>query len=588
VKEVNLEQTVDDFTARCVDELQLGVNRSLVTLRLVKCGEEEPTDEEEKAGEASPMLRPNRSLATSGVTGTAWLLAFVATPAARVAAGTLALCERCNSHVDVSAPCAVDALIGRKRKLDEMQVNVTYAPSSLCNLGICKSLQQPGPESLPAFFCMRPPVPPPHALPVALTCSVFDRFVHNVNLPLVSLGRCELESACVLALCSEMHTFFGREVERQNLVCRVLSQFLGHAIQSLMPNGSASSARTDGVIMQQLGDNSSFSLMNMVVEVKNELNADPYLQAQRYYQMSWEDPLRSTSPLFRCDCCPALMLEVVGTQLRVSGLASLHANRVQCEPLTPYLHFLPTLGQPAYMERLVVTMRALKIALYELRDHFASAFASAGLAALGQHRSVEIALPYPLRRGGSLRLENVKHFCDKKLLWSAQTAGGVTVCVKACARYGVQVHRLWADAGLAPKLLHEEVLPCGLQLIVMEMLSPVDSEWRMLADMLPAERTVAYAEALAALASAHSLSLPDGRRTAHGDCRGVNVLARKLKEGSTHSYDLRFVDFDWSGCAHEAVYPPLMSLGIGWPDGAVPGGQLEQAHDVALLSSEHR
>ena len=82
VKNVDLQQTVDDFTARCVTELELGVNRSLVTLRLVKCGEDEPAEAEETAAAAAPVLRSSLSLAKSGVTGTAWLRAYVATPAA--------------------------------------------------------------------------------------------------------------------------------------------------------------------------------------------------------------------------------------------------------------------------------------------------------------------------------------------------------------------------------------------------------------------------------------------------------------------------------------------------------------------------
>ena len=69
---------------------------------------------------------------------------------------------------------------------------------------------------------------------------------------------------------------------------------------------------------------------------------------------------------------------------------------------------------------------------------------------------------------------------------------------------------------------------------------------------------------------------------AHGDCRRLNVLVRKKEECSC--YDVRFVDFDWSGLEGERLYPPFMSEQIQWPIGAIPGEPLMQAHDVELLN----
>ena len=93
VEDVDLQQTVSKFTARWVAAEELGVRPSLVTLRLVKCGEGKPEDD-------SPVIKmlddPSLSLAKSGVTGTAWLRAYVAKPAASAAAGVL--------HV-LPAPC---------------------------------------------------------------------------------------------------------------------------------------------------------------------------------------------------------------------------------------------------------------------------------------------------------------------------------------------------------------------------------------------------------------------------------------------------------------------------------------------------
>ena len=73
VKGVDLEQTVDDFTARWVVQAKLDVDPSLVTLRLVKCGPRKPSAAEEAA--AVLLDDPSLNIAEARVTGTAWLLA---------------------------------------------------------------------------------------------------------------------------------------------------------------------------------------------------------------------------------------------------------------------------------------------------------------------------------------------------------------------------------------------------------------------------------------------------------------------------------------------------------------------------------
>ena len=78
VEDMDLQQTVSKFTARWVAAEELGVRPSLVTLRLVKCGARKPTAAEESR--AVVLDDPSLALFEVGVTGTAWLLSFVATP----------------------------------------------------------------------------------------------------------------------------------------------------------------------------------------------------------------------------------------------------------------------------------------------------------------------------------------------------------------------------------------------------------------------------------------------------------------------------------------------------------------------------
>jgi len=75
VEAVDLQQSVSKFTARWVVEEGLAVRPSLVTLRRVACGPRKPSAAEEEA--AAVLDDPSLSLADVGITGTAWLLAFV-------------------------------------------------------------------------------------------------------------------------------------------------------------------------------------------------------------------------------------------------------------------------------------------------------------------------------------------------------------------------------------------------------------------------------------------------------------------------------------------------------------------------------
>jgi hypothetical protein len=86
MKEVDLQQTVDDLVSLWVTEEKLSVRPSLVTLWLLKCAGTTPTKAEE---EAATELDPFVTLAAAGVADGCKLLAYVAKPAESGAAGAL-------------------------------------------------------------------------------------------------------------------------------------------------------------------------------------------------------------------------------------------------------------------------------------------------------------------------------------------------------------------------------------------------------------------------------------------------------------------------------------------------------------------
>jgi hypothetical protein len=75
-EDVHCSLTVSKLIARWVGDKKLDIDPSLVSLRLAKCGARKPMAEEDAA--AVELDDPSLTLADAGVTGTAWLLAFVA------------------------------------------------------------------------------------------------------------------------------------------------------------------------------------------------------------------------------------------------------------------------------------------------------------------------------------------------------------------------------------------------------------------------------------------------------------------------------------------------------------------------------
>jgi hypothetical protein len=456
------------------------------------------------------------------------------------------------------------------------------------------------------YACFRPPLLPPLALPAALIHPAFGRFIDNVAAPLASCREgYELESECALQLMTLMPGHYKYEAERQDNLLQVLERLLGTPVRESSPTRSSRS-RTDGCVVLHIG---GVDVIVFLVEVKNELMAsgDPSFQGARTLQLSWESPLRAA--LRSRDACPALLLEAVGPLVRVCALAALSANRVLCEPLTPFLHCLPVTFQPRHLDALVAALRALRLGVAELTAHYTSAPVAAAAAAAAAPRDERLALPYPLRDGASFA--SVAHVCTGKLVYSATAVGHVAdalpqhalkdACIKFAARgYAADVHATWAAAGLAPALYEHRVLPGGVHMVVMQLLRR-DDGWRMLHEVPAGARAVAVRAAAAALARAHALRLPCGGRAAHGDCREANVL---LRRGATpDSYDVCFIDFDWAGRVASpeeeaeqeqvdpsvrpavAVYPPYMSTTVPWPSGARPGAPLLQEHDAALLAT---
>ncbi|KXZ42808.1 hypothetical protein GPECTOR_117g373 [Gonium pectorale] len=338
-----------------------------------------------------------------------------------------------------------------------------------------------------------------------------------------------------------------------------------------------------------------------VAAVKAEIGAsgDPYFQGQRHYQMFLTS--ESLAPVVRRSVLPALFVELVGPHMRVSLLASPEDACVVCEPVTPFLHlFNMLLSQPGHMARLARVLRALKRGIRLLQNTYTQLSESIAAGRSTDSRAAappsqpgrdpSLQLPYPLRPGSGFRnVEALVHGDGRpNLLYVAEQEGsGRQVAVKfasTISEYATRVHRAWAAAGLAPELLANRPLHCGLTMLVMERLGPEDG-WDAFYKLAPQLKRRLSEEVLRILATAHGVDVDGQGGAVHADMRQANVMVRMREDGQEPARPLqvRFLDFDWSGLVGQTRLPPFMRQRL---PGFTAGVAATQEYDRALWRHE--
>lgn len=154
----------------------------------------------------------------------------------------------------------------------------------------------------------------------------------------------------------------------------------------------------------------------------------------------------------------------------------------------------------------------------------------------------------------------------------------------------IRVHRAWAAEHLAPELVLEKLLPCGLVMLVMEQLARSDG-WVMFFSLAPDLKQQLNGAVVAALGRAHAIVVDRGLPGVHGDLRQANVMVQLPHADSGGGAagagggcaEVRFVDFDWSGLQGHTQLPAFSRMRI---DGYGSGCQVTQEYDKALWEHE--
>ncbi|KAG7090483.1 hypothetical protein E1B28_009597 [Marasmius oreades] len=416
---------------------------------------------------------------------------------------------------------------------------------------------------------------PTTGLPIELMHPTFSRFLHNAakSDPPEDIVRMTAE---LMRTCSQIQV---RESPRDKQSSEVLGKILHFPLEKV---NSGDGSTPDFSILEPSFE--SISALPGCGEIKPELGhgGDPTVQGGfSYARFICQE---KHEPLLNISCCPTYMVALAGPWLCVVGAVT--TSRTIVQRLTPYEWLAVSRAMDdAQVLRVARILYALRVAIHEdLRNYykdlkpptvleghvhprhcpFISSFEL--VEDEQQARPVEFDYVKPLERG---------HTCAAFLVRRRDV--NELAVVKFVRRYGADAHRLMADEGLAPALIHYG--PLGdphapdLHIVVMEHVVG-----RTLYDLygdgdLPGGVKSAIQDALKKL-NHGGFIFPDLRRP--------NVMVTTGgDDGNVEGY-LRFVDFDWVCQKDEGMrYPCHLSEELRRCSGA-------KDYDVITLQHQER
>ncbi|EPZ30807.1 hypothetical protein ROZALSC1DRAFT_29183 [Rozella allomycis CSF55] len=152
----------------------------------------------------------------------------------------------------------------------------------------------------------------------------------------------------------------------------------------------------------------------------------------------------------------------------------------------------------------------------------------------------------------------------EKLLFKIELDDKSNAIIKFTKTYHLQSHRLLAEAGFAPQIIHYEDILAGWKVIIMEDVSDHYDHVIELNDLAKKNARMAIETVLHA------------NNFVHGDLSNILV---------NHDQNICILDFDWAGEMGHARYPITINTEDNlWHSGVIPGGLIEKEHDLYYVN----
>lgn len=242
------------------------------------------------------------------------------------------------------------------------------------------------------------------------------------------------------------------------------------------------------------------------------------------------------------------------------------------QPLTDLLWVGNTTDTDAQIEKVARLFRSLKTALNTLASQFERLIdtpelpPSLAFPAINSYVDTvtEVLTTFTYTRKLDFQKGRVPS------IFEADASDGDPLFIKFVTRYNAAAHRLLANKGFAPRLLHVAPLESGAThfVVVMKRIAGEDMHGKLFTD-----------QDLKRVRSA--IKLLHDENCVFGDLRPNNILRPSDGAG------VLLVDFDWCGEDGKAKYPPSLNEDrkCGWHPDVKGGAVMKKMHDDHLLNS---
>ncbi|KAI6096220.1 glycosyltransferase family 20-domain-containing protein [Pisolithus sp. B1] len=412
--------------------------------------------------------------------------------------------------------------------------------------------------------------------PIQLFNLVFTYFASKAFDPKHSIPPAFICHVCTaVELFAQIHS---SEASRQTSLRSILQDIISFPIIFM---GSADGTLADGVVLGSHGRTECMYLV--VVEEKRELgdgSSDPSTQGAFSYLRIFCQPTNHT--LLLKTCCPAFIIAHAGPWLTILGGVITSKCIIQQLPnfLWVPIHSTHDDDQWLHIAHVFHVLQESVGCLQSWYENNREALYDPScpiphpqfFPSINMFLEGGVEVPFQYQQ--PLEFDNtcVTYLAETKEIYPRK------MVVKFITTYGVDAHKMLADAGFTSKLHYfgpigtdeNIVLFSELRMVVMDYI-----EGLMLSDALKQHKVPPsfVTHLRQAIAQLHDAGL------VFGDLRAPNIMVTP-----NNKVTVQLIDFDWAGKDGEVVYPVSISSQINWPTGIEGLMPIERQHDLSNLA----
>ena len=381
-------------------------------------------------------------------------------------------------------------------------------------------------------------------------CRYFPGFSHLLTVrtgPVLANEFTKEDDIRAQELCKAASGVYDSEASRTKCLIHAWNKiFPGQSARGVEFNGT----RVDMIIQAQMPD--FMHIPVVLIEVKNEMGStgsEPLMECISEYAHIFANVSAA-----RVRNAPCLLIQLIGPYLHISGVVS-SRDSVFVDPLCSPVLLLSTPFDQEASVRCIRHLKALKAVVQALTTFYATASSVQPSAIIPLFPLIPEVNLLASVEGKANVFRGVWH--------------GRKVIVKIAQQYCEEAHKLCADNGFAPQLLHVHRMGVRNDVaVIMEDCEPAKIALYVTTDIRRHIRPQCKAV----------LSLLHSNGWVHGDFRLGNILVQQTQEGPR----ALLIDFDFAGRAGETTYPLNLNEAINWPEGVHASALLQTEHDLAF------